>query len=118
VAALRRILLHGVFYDFFFVAGRSTPIMRAGERSALAAQGLINLSRTAFGYIVGRSCRARGGRVRDGGRRRRGDARLHRIWLYPADHGVRDSRGVGPAVPGLAAPVAAATATGTRTIDG
>ncbi|PYO73012.1 MAG: MFS transporter, partial [Gemmatimonadetes bacterium] len=76
------ILLHGVCYDFFFVAGQIYTDEQAGPRIRAAAQGFLNLVTNGLGYLIGATVVA--GRVVDAYRSPDGMHDWRAIWTVPA----------------------------------
>ena len=76
------ILLHGVCYDFFFVAGQIYTDEQAGPRIRAAAQGFLNLVTNGLGYLIGATVVA--GRVVDTYRLPDGLHEWRAIWTVPA----------------------------------
>jgi len=76
------ILLHGVCYDFFFVAGQIYTDEQAGPRIRAAAQGVLNLVTNGLGYLIGATVVA--GRVVDMYRLPDGLHDWRAIWTVPA----------------------------------
>ena len=76
------IVLHGVCYDFFFVAGQIYTDEQAGPRIRAAAQGFLNLVTNGLGYFIGATVVA--GRVVDTYRLPDGLHDWRAIWTVPA----------------------------------
>ncbi len=75
------IALHGVCYDFFFVAGQVFTDSKAGPRYKSAAQGLITLATYGVGMLIGFWV---AGQLTDTFAIGVGDHDWRSIWLYPA----------------------------------
>ena len=74
------IALHGVCYDFFFVAGQVYTDARAGDRIKASAQGLVTLATYGLGMLIGFHV---AGRVTDAWRLHAGHDWMP-VWLVPS----------------------------------
>jgi len=75
------IALHGICYDFFFVAGQIYTDSKAGEKIKSAAQGLITLATYGVGMLVGFWIT---GQVTDKYFIAEGEHSWQDIWMFPA----------------------------------
>lgn len=75
------IVLHGVCYDFFFVAGQIYTDEQAGPRIRGAAQGFLNFLTNGVGYFIGAFV---SGHVVGANATSPTDHNWHAIWMVPA----------------------------------
>jgi nucleoside transporter len=75
------ILLHGVCYDFVFVAGQIYTDQKAGPTVRAAAQGFLNFVTNGVGYFIGATV---SGRVADAYILPAGGHDWRAIWIVPA----------------------------------
>ena len=75
------IALHGVCYDFFFVAGQIYTNAAAGEKYKSAAQGLITLATYGVGMLIGFEV---AGMITDSYKLADGGFDWKMIWIIPA----------------------------------
>ncbi|MFI5235753.1 MAG: nucleoside permease [Gemmatimonadales bacterium] len=75
------LILHGVCYDFFFVAGQIYTDAKAGVKIRAAAQGFINFVTNGVGYFIGAFV---SGRVAGAYRLADGTHNWTGIWRFPA----------------------------------
>lgn len=75
------IALHGVCYDFFFVAGQIYTNSKAGEKFKSSAQGLITLATYGVGMLIGFAV---AGKISDTYKAVDGTMDWKMIWIIPA----------------------------------
>jgi nucleoside transporter len=75
------IILHGICYDFFFVAGQIYTDEQAGPKVRAAAQGLLNFVTNGVGYFIGAFV---SGRIVDANLLGDGRHDWFDIWMVPA----------------------------------
>ena len=75
------IALHGICYDFFFVAGQIYTNSKAGEKYKSAAQGLITLATYGIGMLIGFAV---AGWITDNYKTLEGTINWQMVWIIPA----------------------------------
>ncbi len=75
------IALHGICYDFFFVAGQIYTNSKAGEKFKSSAQGLITLATYGVGMLIGFEV---AGSITDTYKSADGVLNWQMIWIIPA----------------------------------
>lgn len=75
------IALHGICYDFFFVAGQIYTNSKAGEKYKSSAQGLITLATYGVGMLIGFEV---AGYISDTYKSMSGEFDWKMIWIIPA----------------------------------
>ena len=75
------IALHGICYDFFFVAGQIYTNSKAGDKYKSAAQGLITLATYGIGMLIGFAV---AGWITDNYKTIEGTINWQMVWIIPA----------------------------------
>jgi nucleoside transporter len=75
------IALHGICYDFFFVAGQIYTNSKAGDKFKSSAQGLITLATYGIGMLVGFKV---AGFITDNYKLTDGSTNWEMVWIIPA----------------------------------